>query len=204
MQPELLVLKLGGSLLATGRMGPLIELVRKAKRPVVIVPGGGAFADQVRQSQKAHGFDDATAHRLALFAMHQMANVIASRAPHVMTAATPQDMAAAGAHGAVPVWVPSAMVAADPEIPKSWDMTSDSLAAWLAARLGTPHVALVKSCAVDPDEPLAGLTAAGIVDPLFGGYAERHGLNWSVIGADDEARLARLLGIPEPASSDAR
>lgn len=193
MPPGLLVLKIGGSLLQSGGLTPVLALVTRRTRPVVIVPGGGAFANQVRQSQIEHGYDDATAHRLALFAMHQMANVMVSRAPAFVPAATPDEIAAADADRLVPVWLPSKMAEADAAIPKSWDMTSDSLAAWLAAKLGATDVALVKSCPVDPGATLQELTAAGIVDPLFGATVERHRLAWSVIGTGDEARLSALL-----------
>lgn len=203
MQPGLLVLKLGGSLLETGRMAAILALVAKRHRPVVIVPGGGSFADQVRRSQEEHGFDDATAHRLALFAMHQMANVIVSRSPHFVPAASPDEIARVLATNHVPVWLPSAMALADASIPKSWDMTSDSLAAWLAGQLGASGVALVKSCAVDEDASLASLTAAATVDPLFANYVERHELSWAVIGDGDGERLKRLLSAADTPSGNA-
>lgn len=193
MPASLLVLKLGGSLLESGRLTAVLDIVAQRKRPVIVVPGGGAFAEQVRQSQAANGFDDASAHRLALFAMHQMANVIASRSRHFVPTATKEEIGMAGVNGLVPVWLPSKMAGADPAIPKSWDMTSDSLAAWLAGEVGAKDVALVKSCVVDPAASLDVLTTSGVVDPLFRGYVERLGLTWSVIGEGDDARLTRLV-----------
>jgi 5-(aminomethyl)-3-furanmethanol phosphate kinase len=194
MPGSLLVLKLGGSLLESGRLAPVLDIVAKRKRPVIVVPGGGKFADQVRQAQSANGFDDASAHRLALFAMHQMANVIASRSRHFAPAATKEEFGLAGVNGLVPVWLPSTLAGADPTIPKSWDMTSDSLAAWLAGEVGAKEVALVKSCAVDEAATLDDLTASGIVDPLFRAYVKRLGLSWSVVGEGDGIALARLVG----------
>ena len=193
MAHGLLILKLGGSLLESGRLVPVLDIVAKRKRPVIVVPGGGKFADQVRQSQAQNGFDDASAHRLALFAMHQMANVICTRSPHFAPAATKEEFGLAGVNGLVPVWLPSAMAGADKAIPKSWDMTSDSLAAWLAAATGAKDVALVKSCPIDPQAKLECLTRTGTVDPLFQTYVERAGLAWSVIGEGDDARLTRLV-----------
>lgn len=190
------VVKIGGSLLGSGRLSSILDIVAKRTRPVIVVPGGGKFADEVRRSQAEHGFDDASAHRLALFAMHQMANVIAARSPHFAPASTREEIGLIGVNGLVPVWLPSAMAGADTTIPKTWDMTSDSLAAWLAAALGAPEVALVKSCAVDASAGLEDFRASGIVDPLFSGYVNRHALRWSVIGAGDEARLLRLVAPP--------
>ncbi|MBY0227500.1 MAG: uridylate kinase [Hyphomicrobium sp.] len=193
MPATLLVLKLGGSLLESGRLTAVLDIVAKRKRPVIVVPGGGRFADQVRDAQAANGFDDASAHRLALFAMHQMANVIASRSRHFAPAATKEEIGMAGVNGLVPVWLPSTMAGADPTIPKSWDMTSDSLAAWLAGEVGAKDVALVKSCTVDPAATLDDVTATGIIDPLFRDYVKKLNLSWSVIGEGDGAALARLV-----------
>lgn len=189
-----LVLKLGGSLLESGRLSGVLEIAARRKRPVIVVPGGGKFADQVREAQTLQGFDNASAHRLALFAMHQMANVICSRSRQFVPAATREEIGLAGVNGLVPVWLPAKMAGADPEIEKSWHMTSDSLAAWLAAHVGAPEVALVKSCSVKADAMLESLAAAGITDPLFPAYVRRSGLRWSVVGAADEDRLARLVG----------
>ena len=193
MAHGLLILKIGGSLLDNGRLTAVLDIIAKRKRPVIVVPGGGKFADQVREAQAQSGFDDASAHRLALFAMHQMANVIASRSPHFAPAATKEDFGVAGVNGLVPVWLPTAMAGADVTIPKSWDMTSDSLAAWLAAETGAAEIALIKSCAVEPVATLESLTEAGIVDPLFSTYVARAGLPWSVLGEGDAARLTRLV-----------
>jgi aspartokinase-like uncharacterized kinase len=198
MAVGLLVLKLGGSLLESGRLSGVLDVIAKRQRPVIVVPGGGPFAEQVRHSQVVNGFDDASAHRLALFAMQQMANVIASRSPHFAPAATREDIGLAGVNGLVPVWVPSTMAGADASIPKTWDMTSDSLAAWLAGEVGAIEVALVKSCAIDPAASIEQLMFAGIVDPLFGGFVERYGLKWSVLGETDEARLACLVAASRP------
>jgi 5-(aminomethyl)-3-furanmethanol phosphate kinase len=193
MAQGLLILKLGGSLLESGRLTAVLDTVAKRKRPVIVVPGGGKFADQIRQAQTQSGFDDASAHRLALFAMHQMANVICTRSPHFAPAASKEEFGLAGVNGLVPVWLPSTMAGAEPTIPKSWDMTSDSLAAWLAAETGAKDVALVKTCAIDPEATLHDLTRTGIVDPLFQTYVERAGLTWSVIGEGDDARLTSLV-----------
>lgn len=198
MTAALLVLKLGGSLLESGRLASVLDIVARRKRPVILVPGGGKFADQVRQSQAANGFDDASAHRLAMFAMHQMANVIASRSRHFAPAATKEEIGMAGVNGLVPIWLPSTLAGADETIPKTWDMTSDSLAAWLAGAVGAKEVALVKSCGVEPAADLEQLTAAGIVDPLFRGYVERLNLSWSVVGENDDERLRHLVAVPSP------
>ena len=68
-----LVVKIGGSLVETGRLREILAIVARAQRPTVIVPGGGPFADAVRNAQAEFGFSDEAAHRMAILAMHQTA-----------------------------------------------------------------------------------------------------------------------------------
>ena len=49
---------------------------------------------------------------------------------------TEDALRASLAHGRVAVWAPYGLVAGRSDIPQSWTMTSDSLALWLARRLG--------------------------------------------------------------------
>src|SRR5206468_2577340 len=78
--------------------------------------------------------------------------------------------------GLVPVWLPSAMALGRPEIAESWDVTSDSLAAWLTGRLGLRHLVLVKSA--PPPEPATAerLVTEGYIDPALPALLQRHGL----------------------------
>lgn len=190
-----LVLKLGGSLSETGRLGDLAALVSRATVNVVVVPGGGAFADTVRMIEPALNIPQALSHRLALLAMHQMGLVIESKSPRYHAAETLEDIAGELVLGAVPVWMPFAMQHDDPTLPADWRTTSDALAARLAERLGGAVVALVKSCEIPTGSTLDSLTRAGIVDPMFGEVVARAGLTWAVYGPGDEAALQARLGL---------
>ena len=57
------VVKLGGSVVRGGTLKGWLDVIADAKRPVVLVPGGGALADEVRDCQRQLGFGDVTAHR---------------------------------------------------------------------------------------------------------------------------------------------
>ncbi|ACA19343.1 aspartate/glutamate/uridylate kinase [Methylobacterium sp. 4-46] len=166
MTRPLSVVKLGGSLVADGPRlrGLLRGLAEGAEGAAVIVPGGGGLAEAVREAQAALGFDDGLAHRLALDAMGGMARILQALEPRL---AVSRDPAAALARGLVPVWDPAALKAGHPAIPESWDVTSDSLALFLAAELGAARCILVKSArAEDP-------VAAGLVDAAFPRFARR-------------------------------
>lgn len=192
---ETLVLKLGGSLSETGRLGEVAALVAQATVPVVVVPGGGPFADTVRMVEPALDIPQALSHRLALLAMHQMGLVIEAKSPRYHAAETLEDIASEIVLGAVPVWMPFALQHDDPTLPADWRTTSDALAARLAERLGGASVALVKACEIPPHSNLKALTAAGVVDPKFGEVVTRAGLSWRVYGPRDEAALRARLGL---------
>src|SRR5690606_13928197 len=139
------VLKLGGSLAESGRLRVLLALVSRARRSVVVVPGGGAFADAVRETQHALGFSDEAAHDMALLAMHQMADAMIALEPRLMGAETLIGIARAWHRRRIPVWLPASLCAGDRLIPRDWSITSDGLAARLAERLGDVELVLVKS-----------------------------------------------------------
>src|SRR5215470_3022858 len=144
------VVKLGGSHAFSRHLTAWLDALAQAAGRVVIVPGGGPFADAVRAAQPQIGFDDRAAHRMALLAMEQYACALASlRAPFVM-AHTTAGLKTSLREGKVPVWAPSRMVLRAKDVPWSWDVTSDSLAAWLAGVLRAKLLLLVKSIAPLP------------------------------------------------------
>lgn len=193
------VLKLGGSLAESGRLSAMLAIVRRARRPVVIVPGGGPFADAVRDMQRELGFSDDAAHDMALLAMHQMASAMQAMEPRLVAAETLVAMTRAWRQGRVPVWLPAKLCAGDRRIPRSWSITSDGLAARLAERLGCAELLVVKSRRVRPKTSAAVLARQGIVDPAFPVIVDRAGLSWRVLGPADTASLEDVLdAIPRP------
>ena len=82
-------------------------------------------------------------------------------------------------------------------LPETWDLTSDSLAAWLAGALGAGRLVLVKhgrfdAAAIDADD----LVARGVVDPLFPRYLKASGARAWLAAPADSARLAEGLRRP--------
>ena len=71
MDAGLTVVKLGGSLAFSDALRPWLDALSQCARHVVVVPGGGPFADAVRAAQPRMGFDDRAAHHMALSAMEQ-------------------------------------------------------------------------------------------------------------------------------------
>ncbi len=162
------VVKLGGSMAAEAVLDEWIAVLAGSGRPLAIVPGGGPFADQVRDAQKRMGLSDRAAHAMAILAMDQFGHVILDRDDRLTPARSLQEMDRALAAGKTPVWLPSLLAIPASDIPASWDITSDSLAAWLAGQLRADALLLVKQTgAFSSADDVASLTARGIVDAGF-------------------------------------
>lgn len=179
------VVKLGGSLLASSRLAQLLGRLAQTGAPLVLVPGGGAFADAVRTEQPRLRLSDEAAHRMAILAMEQTAHALADIEPRF--ALCPDEAAIDGAHadGRAALWLP-ARLALDAELPAGWDVTSDSLAAWLAIRLSAARLTLVKSApAAAPDGPPQLWAQAGLVDGHFPIICRRFGGAVRVVTLDE-------------------
>lgn len=140
------VVKLGGSLLGSTELPQWLDtLVKISDGKVLIVPGGSIFADAVREAQQRTQIDDATAHHLALLAMDQFGLLLAAMNPNLVTASSELEIAERGWQHRGIVWLPSHMVMADEYISKNWHVTSDSLSAWIANKINSEHLIIVKS-----------------------------------------------------------
>ena len=162
-----LVIKFSGSSASTATVTPWIKAIERAANPVVVVPGGGPFADTVRRYQPRMGFDDEAAHEMAILGMEQFGTALISLGTRMVKATSETEIEAALALKQVPVWMPLDAVLADPAIEKDWTVTSDSLAAWLAGRLGGIKLCLLKQIDVPANASVDALIGAQIVDESF-------------------------------------
>lgn len=154
------VIKIGGSLLADrDALGSAIASVLEAlnKHRVVVIPGGGPFADAVRAADDAHALDDDTAHWMAVLAMDQYAHLLAARHDRFALAYSRADVRSLLALGSIPVVAPYQWLRDADPLPHSWDVTSDSIAAWFASTLGASRLVLLKPPGATGD----------LVDPYF-------------------------------------
>ena len=181
------VIKLGGSLLSDAQDGRLRRwcerLTGEQAGQAVIVPGGGPYADAVRAAQADWAFSDDAAHRMALRAMDQCGLMLCDLYPRLVACDDAVALAALCAAGRTPVWLPARELDLDATLPRDWTVTSDSIAVWLAARIGSADVQLVKSCAL-PDADLAALASLGIIDRHLPTLAARTGVAVRLIQAD--------------------
>ncbi len=163
------VIKLGGSLLrdAEALKQCLKTIEQNLPDKVVIVPGGGVFADQVRVMQKKLQFDELTAHRMAILAMKQTALLLNNLKPQFVLLNKLTDFQTAAS---VMIWSPDLEQLDETDIATSWDVTSDSLAAWLANQLNATELILVKSAALPEQQNIVIMQQQGLLDKAFAGF----------------------------------
>jgi aspartokinase-like uncharacterized kinase len=188
------VIKLGGSFALSPELRDWIKAIVVHAGRVVIVPGGGPFADTVRAAQVQMRFDDRTAHRMGLLAMEQYGCAIASMNKRLQLADSLEAIRQGVAGGKVPVWLPAQMVLADTTIPQSWDVTSDSLAAWLAGRIGAERLVLVKHLESMESTVLASnLVACNMIDRAFPRFLTASRVPGFILGSMEHGAIRYAL-----------
>ena len=136
----LIVIKIGGSLIGSAR-----ELVRVLHRyasaeeeRIIIVPGGGVFADTVRTASDTYGISDEAAHWMAVLAMDQYGHYLADGTPAgLITEITDPESIRTGASVLL---VYDLLKRSDSGIEHTWNATSDTIAGWVASQLGAVFI----------------------------------------------------------------
>lgn len=158
----MIIVKLGGSLFNTPELVLWLQRLAETSRsiPIVIVPGGGPFADVVRKAQTQHHFNDKTAHHMALIAMKQFGLMLSALEENCL----PFDIHKP--EQPLSVWLPDDALLSEPTLIHSWDLTSDSLALWLASQLKAEQLLLVKRIHVNSTS-IKQLSNNQIIDRSF-------------------------------------
>lgn len=175
------VVKLGGSLADSPYLQAWLNaLATHGPSRVVIVPGGGPFADAVRLAQTRQPFNDYSAHAMALLAMHQYGLMLQGLCPGLAMESDVNKLRERIAAGECIIWLPDLQQLDAAKIPASWDVTSDSLAAWLAGQLVATDLLLVKSASVTAEASLESLHGKKIVDAAFMQFVQtsHYRLHW--------------------------
>jgi len=164
---------------------------------VLVVPGGGQFAESVRETQRYWRFDDLTAHNMAVLGMAQTAHMLHALEPRLVLAADEADIRRVLHAGQAALWMPLPVLRDAPDLLTSWEVTADSLALWLALRSNAEALVVVKSGSVPSQLTLAQLTARGTVDARFADWARDAPFPIEVVECTDMDRVRDgLLGGP--------
>jgi aspartokinase-like uncharacterized kinase len=159
------VVKIGGSLFECADLGPRLKaFLSRLAAPILVVPGGGAAANAIRDLDRIHRLGDEASHWLALRACAVNGHLLATLLDGV-----PVGIGASVTKTAV---IDLFAFAIDDERrpdhwPHRWDVTSDSMALRVAQVTGASELILLKSTDIDDDGDWSKAAANGLVDPFF-------------------------------------
>lgn len=121
----------------------LEDLVDKGVK-IAIVPGGSVFADTVKEFQRAAKLDDDVAHWMAIKAMEIYGLFLSRLSRRISEAYSLEDALNALEKGLIPLIMPYKILRKHDELPHSWDVSSDSIAVYIAYLLKGDIVVLGK------------------------------------------------------------
>jgi aspartokinase-like uncharacterized kinase len=175
------------------------------RHALVVVPGGAGFADAVREADRRFGLRATTAHHMAILGMEQFGWLLSDLIPRAARCAD-LERACELAAGQAAVLLPAGLPL--DALPASWEVTSDSIAAWVAGQVGAGRLVLLKEVdglfAEWPSAPtrppllrlsvaeLAALRAEGVDEYLPAVLRTAPFETW-VIGGRDPQRVVELL-----------
>jgi aspartokinase-like uncharacterized kinase len=178
-----LIVKVGGSLY--NQIPDLIPVIKASKRPLFLIPGGGPFADLVRRIQ----VDNDTAHWMAVSAMEQYGLFIASfgisTTDLIITPPT------------TTVFLPYRNLRLTDPLPHTWDVTSDTIAAWVAHAL---HLDLLLLKSVDGifingifQVQVTRPVETDVIDPFFIPFVVQNSVRATIINGTKPERVEKYL-----------
>jgi hypothetical protein len=204
------ILKLGGSLLAKGReiVYFLSDYAKKNALSFVIIPGGGPFADVIKKHSDR--ISDDTAHWMAVLAMHQYGLFLADGDSDIPLVESLEELHNAG-HSCIVL--PYKILRDDDSLPHTWDVTSDTIAAFIARESG--EKSFIKVTDVDGilDEngflirrinvkELIEKEHKGCVDAELPRFLLRNRMSCVIVNGNYPARIIDVIEGREPISTE--
>ncbi len=154
---SIVIYKIGGSLLTLPDLAKrlLTLLSLSPHRHPLLVVGGGKMTDVVRTWDELYQLGDEVAHQLALQSLALNEALLLELIPQTTHVTHLTEANGVWQAGGIPLLKTSHFLEeAEPTstipLPHNWDVTSDSIAAWVAIEWAAEKLVLVKS--IDPPE----------------------------------------------------
>jgi 5-(aminomethyl)-3-furanmethanol phosphate kinase len=148
---RVIVAKVGGSLFTEPELGSLLSRwLSNQSEPVVLVPGGGGFADAVRELDAIHTLSETASHWLAIRSLSVSRHFLLHLLNHTVEVLDCQDF-----------------FKTHDLTPHTWAVTSDTLAMAYAQHQRASKLVLLKSVAMPVGMSWEEAAAVGLVDEFF-------------------------------------
>ncbi|MFX1313428.1 MAG: hypothetical protein ACFFHD_12555 [Promethearchaeota archaeon] len=109
---------------------------------VILVPGGGTIANFVRNIYKEFQFNDNLAHWIAIYSMDYNGLELKRKFPHLQIYNDYEKLEKE--NRLISIFLPYKYLKINDQLPHTWDVTSDSIALYLAIKFGLKECFLVK------------------------------------------------------------
>ena len=110
---------------------------------IVIIPGGGTYANLVRKIDYELDVGDNISHWMAIYAMNIQGTRLIEKFPEI-EGITKLESTKESKKKKIQVFLPLEYLKETDELPHSWDVTSDSIIVYLASKLGLKECYLIK------------------------------------------------------------
>ena len=184
------VVKIGGSLIDYAH----VVMTELNKHSVLIVPGGGVFADVVRNAQKKHGFSDETAHKMAVLAMEQYGHFLGD----ISGVSLSHDFRHVRKTS---IFLPFNEIIHNSGLHCTWDVASDTIACYVAHKLGEKE--FIKLTDVDGilvnNKPIDSISAGKLLntttclDKSLSSYLQEWKMNCRVVNGKSKSNIKKAL-----------
>ena len=173
MKNERVVVKVGGSLLQIPDLSVrLNKWLRNGSFQTILVPGGGGAADWIRKLDHVYRFSEVTSHWLAIRAMSLNAHVLSEVMGGVSVIECVKDVLLQD--GSQIAWIldPQKMLCekskgSDRGLPCTWDVTGDSIAAWVTHQVSASTLFLLKAAPLEDINCVRQAVDRGLLDSYF-------------------------------------
>jgi aspartokinase-like uncharacterized kinase len=188
----MILIKLGGSLIQSARtiVKDLIGYTNSTSETIVIFPGGSIFADTVRRVNPG----EESAHWMAVLAMEQYGYYLADGTGTELIYSL--EIPDKGTY----ILLPYRILKEKDELPHTWDVTSDTIAAWFALHLGARFIKVTDVDGIylggmlqkelRAEEIIGKETCVDTELPIF---LMRHKINCEIINGNYPGRLVNAL-----------
>lgn len=189
------VIKIGGSLYDSEHLVKWLSNISIcSQKQIVIVPGGGPFADQVRYADEKFNLKELHSHHMAVMAMQQYGTLLASLCPELELANSIEKIHRAWDKDKSVIWEPYELIRDECKLDKTWEITSDSLALWLADYLQIKNILYVKSSKiVENNASIASLVDNECIDANVKCLSEKYSLNIHFLHKSKAENLNNIL-----------
>jgi len=141
------VLKVGGSLLNyPDKLKKLCTEISRLSRDfkLLVIPGGGSFADLVRRYYVKYRLSEDTSHWMAILAMDTYGFLLSELIKNSQVVFTIEGIYKAWKNGGLPILLPFRILFEEDPLIHSWSVTSDSISAYIARKIKAKRLILLK------------------------------------------------------------